>query len=100
MGGKPRNNRIVVGDLTFDRRQLCGKSAAYWEQVAKKSLIERLVRAAFQCDERTIHGSLTARRLIELASTEDPDLYVEVLQDRSRCIEGFEAIMTDLLGPQ
>ncbi len=98
MGGKPRNKWITIGDLRFERRALCGKSAAHWERMAKKHVVEMILRASFQLDENCIPGALARQRLLELAEAESPELMLEVLQERQQCIEGFSAIMADMMG--
>lgn len=100
MGGKPRSKKIVIGGFRFERRHLCGKSAAHWEQMAKEHVIEVFLRAFFALDESTIAGTLAKNRLVELASAESPELFVKVLQERSRHIEGFARIINEILrGP-
>ena len=79
-------------------KNLCGKPMSHWEAVARRDIIELLIRAAYTGDNRSASGGIVRARLIELAKMEDPVLLEEVLDERFRCIEGFSRIMKDILG--
>lgn len=99
MGGKPRSKKITIGEYRFDRSQLCGKSIAHWENAAKEHVVETLLRASFAMDDRTIAGTLAKDRLINMAAEVDEALVLKVIRQRGRCLEGFDQIMKDIMGP-
>jgi len=79
------------------RKLYNGKSLAYWQHQADELVVYHLVRAAQQCDRRSIIGELAAPRLLNLANSISPELVKEVLQEQGRCQAGFAAIMSDIL---
>lgn len=74
---------------------LCGKPYSHWEKMAKELVVNQLVRASMIGGSTP--GDIASRRLLELAKAEDPEIFKKVLAERSRCVQGFNNIMRDIL---
>jgi hypothetical protein len=72
---------------------------AHWERIARKLVVDSLVRAAVNMDFRSEPGGRAHRRLFEMARAEDPVLLQEVLDEREAFHRGFTTVMADILGP-
>lgn len=75
-----------------------GKPLSHWQRKADELVVYHLVRAAQQCDRRSIIGELAAPKLWDLANSISPEIVKEVLEEQGRCQAGFTAIMRDILG--
>lgn len=84
-------------DTIKNRKRFNGKPFQHWQDLADELVIENLVRAAGQTDERSLVGYLAHKRLMELAEAENPTLFQRVLAQRDRCHAGFRNIMQEIL---
>lgn len=79
------------------QKKYLGKPMSHWEHEAKKLIVEVLLRAS-ALDTRSIIGEIAHNRLVELAKSEDPDIYNETIEDRKRCLVGIANIINGVTG--
>lgn len=79
--------------MGFKGRRFNGKPMSHWEAEAKRFVVESLVRCAANTDERSIIGEIAAKRFMELARAESPELVEQVLKERSTFIESIAQLL-------
>lgn len=72
--------RKSLFDKIIDKRKsFNGKPFSHWEEGATELVVEMLLRASLNVDEKSLIGYLASKRLGELARDENPELYERVL---------------------
>ena len=74
-----------------------GHPFAYWQDMAKRLVVECLVRASdgLEGEHQALPAQLAAQRLMTLALLEDSDLVKQVLQERDNFIENLSAVISN-----
>lgn len=78
------------------KRRLCGRKLDFWKRKATELVVEQLLRASL-VDRRSIVGDLAASRLLQLASSEDHEVFEKMIKKRGRALSGMQMILTDML---
>ena len=75
-----------------------GKPFAHWQRMAQKDVVEALVHAVAVANSNALYSlpSMLAEQQLWNLLSGYPDLVEEVLEERYRCIKGFNAIMEDI----
>jgi hypothetical protein len=68
----------------------------HWDAMAAELVIDCLIRASM-VDTRSVVGHKASKRLLEIAQAENPDLFLQILDERARCQVGFQAVLAAIL---
>jgi len=83
-------------NISTNRKRFNGKPFSHWEDEAEELVIETLLRSSHNFDQRSLIGHLASKRLMEIATKENPTLVERVLAQKDRCLQGFQTIMAGL----
>jgi hypothetical protein len=78
-----KNFSVPPGFKLDSKGRFLRKPMSHWRTQARRLLMDCLVRAA-NIDKRGIVGAMVAERLEQIALSEDPEMYVEVLEEVDR----------------
>lgn len=74
-----------------------GKPTAHWQAMADELVMHNLVRSINNCDG-SLPGKLARKRLIGLATAENPELYRKIEEERARCVRNLPLVLSGILG--
>ncbi len=80
-----------------DRKYFNGKPIKHWEDMAKKVVVQCLIRSSESLDTNSIVGEMAAKRLMSLALGENRLLVGEVLEERENWRHGVAMAFAEML---
>lgn len=95
MGRPPKNG------WSKDKKYWNGKPVEHWEKMAKKNIVDHLVRGSYQYfDENCLPRELASKTLMSMALSVDRNLVADVLAEREQFRNGMamtiaSALMSD-----
>lgn len=92
--------RIPKNGWSKDRKFFNGKPIEHWKKVARKSVVDHLIRGVFQyADKYSYPRELASQQLMELALHVDRFAVVEVLEEREAFQTGMAMTLANFLLP-
>lgn len=74
-----------------------GKPMAHWEAMADEWVMYLLVRGANNCGD-SLPGKLARKRMIKIATAENPELYRKIEEERARGVRNLSLALSGILG--
>lgn len=95
---KPSVTEDTFEQIVQGRKSFNNKPIWHWEAEAEELVVELILRAAFQhTDNTSLIGYIARKRLLSIAVTENPTLFMKVLSSRDRCFRGFDNILKSII---